>query len=458
MRPSAWLREAGPIEPLPALEGSRHAEICIVGGGFTGMWTALRIKQLEPDRDVVLVEADVCGSGASGRNGGFVLTFWHHFISLERICGGTEAVRLARASADVIGEIAAFCEQYGVDAQYRREGWMWAATNASQIGAWESTIAAIERHDEHPFERLAPEEVVARTGSPAHLAGVFEPVSATVQPALLARGLARVLRELGVTVYEQSPMVALDRSTPLSVRTRGGTVTADRVVITMGAWSGQMRELRDAFVVVASDVALSNRIPEERRREGWPAGMAISDSRLMVHYYRATADGRIAFGKGGGRLAFGARIGDSLQGRSPVESDLVTRMLSVWPAVASVGLDCSWAGPVDRTVDGMPFFHAVGRPDLIAAAGFSGNGVGPSALAGRVLASMALGRSDEWSHSGLVRSPPPGMPPEPLRYVGGTLIRAAVARKEGAEDAGHPPAQIDVALARLAPSGLVPTE
>ena len=140
----------------------------------------------------------------------------------------------------MIGEIAAFCEQYEVDAQHRPEGWMWAATNASQIGAWESTIAAIERHGEHPFERLAPQKVVARTGSPAHLAGVFEPVSATVQPALLARGLARVLRELGVTVYEQSPMVALDRSTPLSVRTRGGTVTADRVVITMGAWSGQM--------------------------------------------------------------------------------------------------------------------------------------------------------------------------------------------------------------------------
>jgi glycine/D-amino acid oxidase-like deaminating enzyme len=335
---------------------------------------------------------------------------------------------------------------------------MWAATNPSQVGAWDSTIAAIERHGQRPFERLPPDEVVSRTGSPAHLAGVFERVSATVQPALLARGLLRVIRELGVTVYEQSPMVALERSTPLAVRTRGGTLTADRVLITMGAWSGQMRELRNAFVVVASDVALSKRIPEDRRSEGWPGGMAISDSRLMVHYYRATTDGRIAFGKGGGRLAFGARIGDSLQGSSPVESELVTRMLSIWPAVASVGLDCSWAGPIDRTIDGMPFFHMAGRPDLIVGAGFSGNGVGPSALAGRVLASMALGRADEWSQSGLVRRPPPGMPPEPLRYVGGRLVRAAVARKEGAEDAGRPPAGLDVALARLAPSGLVPTE
>jgi glycine/D-amino acid oxidase-like deaminating enzyme len=455
--PSAWLRDAGPIEPLPALEGSRHAEICIVGGGFTGLWTALRIKQLEPDREVVVLEADVCGSGASGRNGGFVLTFWHHFSSLERICGGSEAVRLARASEASVRDIGSFCEEHGIDAQYRPEGWMWAATNTAQVGAWDSTIAAIERHGEHPFERLEPDEVVARTGSPAHLAGVFERISATVQPARLARGLLRVAGELGVTVYERSPMVGLERSTTLAVRTRYGRITADRVLITMGAWSAQMHELRNAFVVVASDIALSNPVPEERRREGWPGGMAISDSRLMVHYYRATVDGRIAFGKGSGRLALGARIGDSLQGRSPVESDLVTRMLSVWPSIAAAGLDCSWAGPIDRTIDGMPFFHAVGRPDLIAGAGFSGNGVGPSALAGRVLASMALDRSDEWSQSGLVRRPPAGMPPEPLRYVGGTLVRAAVARKERAEDAGHPPKQLDVALARLAPSGLVPT-
>jgi glycine/D-amino acid oxidase-like deaminating enzyme len=230
------------------------------------------------------------------------------------------------------------------------------------------------------------------------------------------------------------------------------------VVIALGAWTIQMRELRNGLVVVASDIALSNPVPEERRREGWPEGMAVSDSRLMVQYYRATSDGRIAFGKGGGRLAFGGRIGDSFQGRSPVESDLVTRTLSVLPAVAAAGFDCSWCGPIDRTIDAMPFFHTVGRPDLIAGAGFSGNGVGPSRLAGRVLASMALGRVDEWSRCGLVRRPPPGLPPEPARYLGGGLVRGAVGRKEEAQDAGRPPLKLDVALSRLAPPGLVPLD
>ncbi len=455
---SAWLRQAAPIEPLPALEGDQHADVCIVGGGFTGLWTALAIKQLEPSCDVVVLEADVCGSGASGRNGGFVLTFWHHFKSLERICGGAEAVRLARASADATGEIGSFCEEHGIDAQYAADGWLWCATNRSQLGAWDSTLAAIERHGEHPFERLDPEDVAARSGSPVHIAGVFEPVSASVQPALLARGMLRVAREQGVRVFERSPMVALDRSSLLAVRTREGGVSAGRIVITMGSWAAQMRELRNAFVVVASDVVLSEVVPEELRREGWPGGLAISDSRLMVHYYRATPDGRIAFGKGGGRLAFGGRIGDSLNGRSPVQSDLTERMRKIYESLRSVGIDSSWAGPIDRTLDGMPFFHEVGRPDLIVGAGFSGNGVGPSVLGGKILASMALGREDEWSRCGLVRRPPHGMPPEPFRYLGGTVVRSAVARKERSEDAGRQPSKLDVAMSRLAPRGLVPTD
>ena len=423
-----------------------------------GLWTALRIKQMEPDRDVVLLEADVCGSGASGRNGGFALTFWHHFHSLQRICGSEEAIRIARDSEEAVRDIGAFCDEYGVDAQFRPEGWLWAATSEAQIGAWDSTIALIEKHGAQPFERLSTEEVAARTGSEAHLAGVYERVSATLQPALLARGLLRVIRELGVHVHERSPMVSLTRSTPLEVRTRSGSITADRVLVTMGAWSAQMRELRNAFVVVASDVVLSNPVPEERRREGWPGGLAISDSRLMVHYYRATPDGRIAFGKGGGRLALGARIGDSLQGTSPVEADLAARMRATYASTAAVGVDCSWAGPIDRTIDGMPFFTTVDHDGLMVGAGFSGNGVGPSVLGGRILASMALGRDDGHSRCGLVRRPPRGMPPEPFRFLGGTIVRGAVARKERAEDAGRKPSALDVGLSRLAPKGLVPTD
>ena len=455
---SWWLQEAGPLAPAQELTGARRADVCIVGGGFTGLWTALEIKRVEPSLDVVVVEADVCGSGASGRNGGFAMTFWHHFIGLERVCGATEAVRLARASDAAVAAIGEFCDEHGIQAQYRRAGWFWTATNQAQVGAWDSTIAAIERQGEQPFQRMDAEEVAARTGSPRHLAGVFEPGSATVQPALLTRGMLRIARTLGVHVYERSPVTAIERAGHLTVRTDHGHVTAERVVVAMGAWASQMRELRRAFVIVSSDIVITDRVTDRLEQTDLRDGVSISDSRLMVHYYRATDDGRVAFGKGGGRLAYGTRIPASLSGPSPIAEEVAGSLRATYPWLASTPIASSWTGPIDRTVDGLPFFCTLGRPDLVCGAGFSGNGVGPSALGGRILASLALGLDDEWARCGLVRSPPSGLPPEPLRYFGGRVVRGAVARKERAEDAGRPPAMIDRALARLAPTGLVPLE
>lgn len=456
--PNWWLRQAAPFEPVTPLEGERRADVLIVGGGFTGLWTALRIKEHDPGAEVVLLEADLCGSGASGRNGGFALSSWHHFIGLQQICGDEEAVRLCHASDAAVQSIGEFCVRHGIDAHFQCEGWFWTATSAAQVGAWSSTVEALARHDEHPFKEIDRDSLARRTGSPAHIAGVFEPGLATLQPALLARGLRRVVLDQGVAVFERSPMTSLERSRPLVARTPSGRVSADRVVIATGAWAAAMRELRNAFVVVASDIVLSAPVSEELRDAGWVEPVGISDSRLMVHYYRTTRDGRIAFGKGGGRLAFGGRIGESFNGRSPIESSLTVELRGIYPFLATTPVTTSWAGPIDRTIDGFPFFCSLGRDDLIVGVGYSGNGVGPSALGGRILASLALGLRDEWSSCGLVRRPPRGMPPEPFRYVGGSLVRRAVGRKERAEDLGRRPSRIDLALARLAPAGLVPVD
>jgi glycine/D-amino acid oxidase-like deaminating enzyme len=229
-------------------------------------------------------------------------------------------------------------------------------------------------------------------------------------------------------------------------------------VIAMNAWSAKLRELRRAIVVVASDVVITEAAPDELERTGWRDGLSISDSRLMVHYYRTTLDGRIAFGKGGGRLGYDGRIGASFTGSSPMRPELAARLRAVYPSFAAVPIAASWTGPIDRTVDGLPFFCSLGRPDLVCGAGYSGNGVGPCMLGGRILASLALGLVDEWSTCGLVRSPPRGLPSEPFRYLGGRVVRSAVARKERAQDAGRRPALIDRALARLAPAGLVPLQ
>src|SRR5919202_295696 len=193
MQRSLWLVEAlAGEQDAPPLEGDVNADICICGGGYSGLWTAIRLKEQEPSLAVVLLEADVCGGGASGRNGGFVLSWWHKFSSLQKLCGTEDAMRLARACEAAVLEIGSFCSENEIDAHYRQEGWLWTATNPAQIGAWAGTVAAIESAcGEHPFVELAPDEVAHRAGSPAHVAGVYEATSATVQP-LLARGLRRV--------------------------------------------------------------------------------------------------------------------------------------------------------------------------------------------------------------------------------------------------------------------------
>ena len=166
-------------------------DVCIVGGGFCGLWTAIRLKERDPAIDIAIVEKDECGSGASGRNGGFVLSWWAKFGSLCKICPSDEAVRLACASADAVGEIGRFCADQGIDAHYRGDGWLWAASSEPQVGSWSALVDTLERHQLHPFELWEPETVKRRSGTDRHVAGVYEQTGASVQPALLARGLRR---------------------------------------------------------------------------------------------------------------------------------------------------------------------------------------------------------------------------------------------------------------------------
>ena len=463
---SLWLQEAladnenKSEKEAPELGGEVRADVCVVGGGYTGLWTALRLKEIDPTLDVVLVEADVCGGGASGRNGGFVLSWWPKFQTLEKLCGTEEALRLAHASAGAVADIGKFCADNGIDAHYHHDGYLWAATNQAQVGSWRPVMDELDRHGVHPLVELSREVAARRSGSPVHLGGAFEATGAIVQPALLARGLRRVALERGVRVFERSPMTQLDRRTGSPrVRTPAGSVMASRVVVAMNAWAARFAEVRRRMVVVGSDIVATERAPDRLAAIGWTDGLSISDSRLLVHYYRTTDDGGVAFGKGGGALAFSRGVGARFEGESR-RRDLVERAFRrTYPMLDDVRVTSSWTGPIDRTRTGLPFFwHLGGRPDVFVGVGYSGNGVGPSYLGGRILASLALGRNDEWARSGLVRSPAGRFPPEPFRFVGGHLVRGAIARKERAEDDGRRVDRLTKALVRLAPAGLVPLD
>jgi len=453
---SLWLQEAllgEEAAETPELFKTIEADVCIVGGGYTGLWAALRIKELQPDATVVLLEADICGGGPSGRNGGFALSWWPKIETLQKRLGKAEALRLVKASEAAIAEIGEFCEREGVDAHFHQGGWLWTATSPAQIGSWEGAVAAAEAYGEHPFELLSGEEVQARTGSPVHLGAAYEKSAATVQPALLARGLRRVALERGVQIYERTAMIDLEREGGV-VRTPSGAVRAGAVVLALNAWAIKIRELSRALVAVASDVVATAPMPERLAESGWTGGEAISNCRLMVHYYRTTKDGRVAFGRGGGRLAFGGRVNSNFDYSGDQTEELKADLVRLVPGAEGVPVTNAWGGPIDRTTDGLPFAGRLpGRVPIVYGTGYSGNGVAPSLTFAKILASSALGLADEWSGAGLNRGVPSRFPPEPVRFLGGLVVREAVRRKEGREDRGLTCDPVTGAVAGLAPQG-----
>ncbi|MFJ3261690.1 NAD(P)/FAD-dependent oxidoreductase [Pseudomonas sp. NPDC086581] len=456
MKRSLWLEEiASELTPLPALEGPLDVDVAIVGGGFVGLWTALRLLELKPDCRIAIIERDICGGGASGRNGGFVMSWWPKISSLAAQCGKDEALRLARASAAAIGEIEDFCKAHDIDAHFRRAGWLWTATTAAQRGAWKGVQQTCERLGEPVFQSLSDSEVARRAGSAKHLEGVLEASNATVQPARLVRGLRRVALEKGVRILENTPMVSLDRGRPAVIRTPGGELRAPKVVMATNAWAAAIPELRRTILPVTSTVVATAPIPERLEQIGWTGGEAITDSQLMVDYYRTTQDGRIAFGKGTGMISFASRIDENYDHNPQLSEDTEQDLRRTYPQLDDVPVTHSWSGPIDRTYDSLPVFgHLEDAPHIVYGIGWSGNGVGPSRLGGRILASLALGIDDEWSRCGLVGRQPKRFPLEPVRYVGGLMVRGAVQRKEQAEAQSRKGSWFDRTLAGFAPAGL----
>ena len=327
---SLWLQQAlGQDESLehPRFEGHASTDVCIIGGGFTGLWTALALKRRDPGTDVTVLEADICGAGASGRNGGFALTWWAHFEHLVALCGPEQALELARRAEQAVRSIGEFCRERGIEDAFRMSGWVWAATNPSQVGGWEKTLRLLDELGAQPYRELARAELVELTGSSQHLAGVFEPVSASVQPARIARELAQAVREAGVHVHERSQVRAIEYGPKTSVVLEQGSITADQVVLAVNAWAAQIKEIGAGLVVVASDVVATEAAPERLDEAGIKRGVCISDGRRLVNYYHATPDGRIVFGKGGGTLAYNQRITPSFDHPGRREAGIRSQLL-----------------------------------------------------------------------------------------------------------------------------------
>jgi len=443
----------------PSLQETTRADVCIIGGGYLGLWSAIRLKKNHPGLDVVVIEKDRCGSGASGRNGGLAHNWWAKYLSLVSICGETEARRLCDATVAAIDEIGEFCREHQVDAQYRKDGWLWMASNPKQHNSWRVLTDSLDKYGVNPFLAITPEAVRDKSGSPRALSGIFDPNAATVQPALLARGLRRVAMASGVRVYEKTPLTRLERSAPPIVHTPNGQVHAQKVVIAMNAWGAQFPELKRMVTVVGSSLVATAPMPDRLRAAGLKDGIGITDSRIVLNYWRNTPDGRLVFGRSLGPFAYASKIGDLFDQPSTAARQTSAELRSFYPQLADVPVINSWMGPIDRSMKGLPNFgYLGGHRDIVYGIGFSGNGVGPTVLASRIMQALAMEADDEWANCGLVHQKIKRMPPEPLRFIGGHLMRAALLRKEALEDQDRDAGALTRFVCSLAPAGYVPKQ
>jgi glycine/D-amino acid oxidase-like deaminating enzyme len=443
----------------PALSGELSVDVAIVGGGFTGLWTAWELITQSPGISVALLEADICGAGASGRNGGFAMTWWSKFTTLVKMAGPEGAVALATRSSEAVAKIGAFAQAHGIADAFALDGWLWAATNPSQVGAWSETNRAIAAAGAEPLRELDGTEAAALAGSPVHLGGVLDPTVAAVQPAAIARALCAAVIAAGVRVLERTPVRSIAAAPPPGGRrateltTDRGSVIAQQVVLATNAWSAAIPELGRGLVIVASDVIATTAVPERLDALGLTSQVTISDSRRLVNYYRRTPDGRLLFGRGGGTLAFGSRIGPTFDNPRHRAEGVHSQLRRIYPSLWDVPLTHAWSGPVDYSLSGLPFFVRLkSLPGVVAAVGFSGDGVGPTRLAGEILAEMVTRGGDAGLPPAMRRVPHKLMPPEPVRYLGGRMVRAATDHQERALDLSLAPGRLTQLVAAMDPT------
>jgi glycine/D-amino acid oxidase-like deaminating enzyme len=412
------------------------------------LWTALGVKEREPSARVVVLEAATCGSGPSGRNGGFVHGYWASLAELVSLLGRESALELARAGERIVPAVRAL----GADEVWLREGGMlmMSASPGQDAAVEDAVSAAADARVPEQAVALDAEDVGAHVRSPVFRRGVFFPDGATVHPARLVRALRRRVLDAGVKLHEHS---AATRIRDGAVATAGGRVRAPEIVVAINAAATGWRPVARHVTNFGSYVVLTEPVPELLAEIGWTGGEAIVDGRMFLHYFRTTNDGRVLMGSGSGPIGYRGKLDARFTSDSATAARAEHGLRRLLPGLAEAKVERAWGGPIDVSADHLPFFGtAPGTRRVHYGLGYSGHGVGPSWLGGQILASLATGRDDEWTALPLVTRRVPSLPPEPFKRLGGGVVRSAIMACERADEDGRRAplaARLGAALPRL---------
>ena len=438
--PSWWWADLGGLPaPRPALDGDREADVCIVGAGYTGLWTAYELLRAEPSLTVVVLEREVAGFGASGRNGGWVLGEVSTGSRQREAAGEAAVAALERAARETVDEVGAACAREGIDCDFVKGGSLTVAQTAPQL----ARLRVAPRG-----ELLDVQEATARVRVAGLRGARFTPDCARVQPAKLARGLAAAIERHGATVHERTP--ALDIA-PGSVRTPHGTVRARWVVRATEGYTAALPGLQRTLLPLSSSMIVTEPLDADTWAQiGWEGCETLDDAAHAYIYAQRTADGRIAIGGRGRPYRFGS--GTDRAGEIPDATvrQLRARLTRLFPMLRDVRLDGAWTGVFGVARDWAAAVHCDRESGLCWAGGYAGEGVAAANLAARTLRDLVLGHDTELARLPWVGHHARGWEPEPLRWLAVQTVYGAFRAADALEDRTGRPSRLAGAAGALA--------
>ncbi len=418
-----WLATCPPYEPNPALTGHLQVDVAIVGGGFTGISAAYFLKQERPSLRVAVLESEVVGYGASGRNGGFSMTLFGLTMGITAFRFGREAAREAQHYMEqAVDLVDALVKEHGIDCDYEYNGFLRVATTPAYAERIQGELRLAHSLGIEGVEWIDADALRQQVNSPAYLGAWWEPRCAILNPVKLVRGMKAVAQRSGAEIYERTPVTSFERGRALTLKTPHGTVQADKVVLATNAYSNFVPELQSRQIPVHTHIVLTEPLRREHFAEiGWQNRQGIEDARNFVHYYRLTRDNRLLMGGERVQYYFG---GDTERDtHAPTFRMLEQHIAKIHPCLRDLRIEYRWGGPVSVNIDFAPNLGYLGKDRrVVYSVGCMGHGVSMTHLNGRTLADLVLERETERTSVFFVNRRHIPFPAEPLRSLGVNAI------------------------------------